>query len=377
MSLFECVYYPHVEFLDEDWCKAMSLFWDKMYRIVPADFEPQDSETVKVLEKEGFLGRIDPEKYISTASEKFSDIITQPPLGYLPAALAECLSEAPSDGGDDEPHLKVRLLDGKTDEELRTLLTESHLAALDGSGMIVNHELAANYMCCLASVVSRANGLHPITDDEHAWISRTYFDEDCLIEENARWSVPGGSAMHAPAPGVLAGLCFEEILPSSAEPINLDKVLKLRQQRAPQRRRFMEATISFIGDLEQSPDSLDLEGARRRFREELVPALEEYRHSMVAGIGRKLFGTKVVSLPLVGAAFAKLFTEIPDLLGQVAGVSLGAVVGLGDAWLEARKQREANPVSYLSKLGGVRRSYLQTDVPFDHLNYHFDEFLND
>lgn len=40
------LYFPSIEFQSDEWVKSSLLFWDKIYRIVPPDYAPNDSETV-------------------------------------------------------------------------------------------------------------------------------------------------------------------------------------------------------------------------------------------------------------------------------------------------------------------------------------------
>ena len=43
------LYYPTIEFKNDAWVKLAVLYWDKLGRIVPSGYRPNDSETVKRL----------------------------------------------------------------------------------------------------------------------------------------------------------------------------------------------------------------------------------------------------------------------------------------------------------------------------------------
>lgn len=50
------LYYPYIGFKDDSWVKLAALYWDKLGRIVPGGYHPQDSDTVKQLAEElGFI----------------------------------------------------------------------------------------------------------------------------------------------------------------------------------------------------------------------------------------------------------------------------------------------------------------------------------
>jgi hypothetical protein len=66
------LYYPHIALNNPTWIKAMALFYDNIYRIVPDNVIPDDSEELQPLLEEGSVGRmIDPVKYSKQASEHF------------------------------------------------------------------------------------------------------------------------------------------------------------------------------------------------------------------------------------------------------------------------------------------------------------------
>ena len=43
------LYYPTIEFQSETWVKASLLFWDKIYRIVPANYSGKNGENDHLL----------------------------------------------------------------------------------------------------------------------------------------------------------------------------------------------------------------------------------------------------------------------------------------------------------------------------------------
>ena len=68
------LYYPTIEFRNSDykWLWTASLFWDKIYRIVPENFILNEPENIKKLCSGGDIGiQISPNPYSKDSSDKF------------------------------------------------------------------------------------------------------------------------------------------------------------------------------------------------------------------------------------------------------------------------------------------------------------------
>ena len=52
------LYYPHIEFKNEAWVKSSLLLWDHVYRIVPENYIPNDSDEIKKLVDEDLVRNI-------------------------------------------------------------------------------------------------------------------------------------------------------------------------------------------------------------------------------------------------------------------------------------------------------------------------------
>jgi hypothetical protein len=63
-ATYSALYYPSIEFADPQWLWASSLIWDRIYRIVPNGYAPEDSENIRKLSETGEIGiPIHPDKY--------------------------------------------------------------------------------------------------------------------------------------------------------------------------------------------------------------------------------------------------------------------------------------------------------------------------
>ena len=44
---YAALYYPFIHFKDDNWLKLSALYWDRIGRIVPYSYEPEDSQTAQ------------------------------------------------------------------------------------------------------------------------------------------------------------------------------------------------------------------------------------------------------------------------------------------------------------------------------------------
>ena len=81
------LYYPTIEFQSYPWLWSASLLWDRIYRIVPEEYETNDPENVRILTETGEIGiPIHPDSYTKEVAEEFLNKIDS---GELQAAALE------------------------------------------------------------------------------------------------------------------------------------------------------------------------------------------------------------------------------------------------------------------------------------------------
>jgi hypothetical protein len=78
------LYYPFINFRDDQWLKIAALYWPKMARIVPAGCPTRDSETVRALIDElGFVINLKPDVARADAAKTFSSLLNAIPPHQL------------------------------------------------------------------------------------------------------------------------------------------------------------------------------------------------------------------------------------------------------------------------------------------------------
>src|SRR5271157_1786050 len=111
------LYYPTIEFQNYPWLWSASLVWDRIYRIVPEGYQPDEPENIKALTETGEIGiPIHPDSYAKETAKEFLDKVQ---LGEWSAAALEFeISEA-----------YARVHQDKVDVELRNMIIAKGCAA--------------------------------------------------------------------------------------------------------------------------------------------------------------------------------------------------------------------------------------------------------
>lgn len=157
------LYFPHIEIADSASLKAALCVWDAVYRIVPENFKPNDSDEVLQAVDAGALRNIRLSSAdLAETREAYSEFIES--ISFMPDAL------------DREPREMAEIHSDKMDErmveELSELIGE---IARNGDWLQLPRGLADGYMLFLANSVSRKRRLPKFTDSDTMFVSMEYF----------------------------------------------------------------------------------------------------------------------------------------------------------------------------------------------------------
>jgi hypothetical protein len=223
----------------------------------------------------------------------------------------------------------------------------------------VPHELAGGYMFYLASAVAERRGLDLTTDSSDYWAVGTYFANDGCFTERV---------YDEKAEAYLANLAIDDLLPKDLSNIQVDTILRFREDTAEIRRSF-QLEISLLR--EEIARCNNKEHARyivQDFIKRFQVAKDEYRKTL--GFFRK---ADVCSLFSVGLPATVAFVALPggdpyDPVRVCGGVLFGAIAAL------ATREMGHKPKSIASYL--VDAEHL-TRTPSWLLHRKFEEFIND
>lgn len=226
------IYFPTIEFQDDGWLKRALSIWERVYRIVPRDYVPNDSDEVKAAIDAGLVESIQlTEIDRKRTAEKFGKFWRKIP--FIPAGL-----EA------DSPIL-IGVHEDKIDERIRPILDDL-VGKIKVPGFIhLPKEVAEAYMFWLTEEVSRSRNLPKLSDNPDMFTIMQYFQNDAQISDGT---------MDADAREGAAALVLEHLIPAGIESSSIASLIEFRRRSEEGRGRFRHETQNFIGELARISD---------------------------------------------------------------------------------------------------------------------------
>lgn len=343
------LYYPTIEFGDLECLKRSLLLWDRVFRIVPPNYQPDDSGEVRTAVAEGAVVDIlvdQTEK--SNAAHEFLDFYytREHPTNPLvwPAGFSD--------------ETFTRLNPEKIDAKL-TPLFEQLSARLTSDGfMEVPPELAAAYMFYLANSVASQRSLDLVSDSSDCWTVGTFFANNGNFTEQVY-------AENADA--YLANLAINDLLPDNVGDVPIDYILRFRTDHVEQRTAFQRELASLREELSRCHNKQHARYIVNDFIKRFERAKAEYKDSLGFFNKNDVFSILSVGLPVaLGIISAGNDPYAPLRLG--IGTLIGAVSSLAHKELILKEKTVA---SYLVS----SERFVNTSSKV--LNRKFQEFIND
>ncbi len=365
----KALYYPYIEIQDVNWLKLALLYWDGLRRIVPNEAVFNDNEDVREVIDAGFLESTPPDKYRRSASEKFltyfRPLVENSNASSLLKVAVDSFSNkelqrfhlqhivsqltANNDGWDIKEifsHLvssvsaeTVKLYGDKAEIAVFDELKFHGLAKKSGDCYHIHGIIGGFYMMCLAAEMSEKIGTPLVTDSPQLGSCGEYIS----FGKPGNPSQPQAEELH----GVLVKLNIPFPTPEELKDVSIKDILKFREQRKDERKRFRKAIESItveastISDPNQRKDFFSSQG------EEIKSAIEDHRR-VLDELNVKTFSSLLsVSAPTAIATAAGL--AVPPVAMAMTGMGIG--ISLVNWWAEVRKERrektQASPWHYL------------------------------
>lgn len=360
MSYNYALYYPTIEFIDFQWLWNAALLWDRIYRIVPSGYQPEDCDNVRVLTEAGEIGiAIHPDKYAADVATEFIGKLDSG--GWTAAAVDR-----------DIPIEYARLHRDKVDVKLRELIIAKGSGAAHENWLYVPTEFEALYMTYLSNRVAEANNLQLLSDSAAAWTSATYFKYDGDV----------GDYPHRELPQQLATLVVRDFLPENVLSIPADAILGFRENYRDERQRFLRAIRKGAESLARCEDASVVRDHIEDIKREIDSSLKDYRKSVETLNITGWTGIKSLSFPLL----TKVATEIAGteldattlIVVSALGIGLGLVSGLSELRQKRKKLEKESDYSYLLHLSRNWKRCARYNHDYNYfLCRQMEEFLND
>jgi hypothetical protein len=350
------LYYPTLEFQSETWVKASLMFWDKIYRIVPANYNTRDSDELKIAISNGFIEDIElTDKDLSHTADKFESFCNQ--LKFSPA-------------GFDSSTYEVRLHTDKIDERLKAYFKQFS-EYTDNQGFLrIPQELANGYMFYLSETVSNRRNIAKLTDDPDMYAAMIYFDgegdfDELLFDENN--------------PETYTNLMIERLIPKDIRSLSMEIVINLHKELETDKREFRKLVSEFSEKLSKIEDEktaiVEIEYFKKTFLESKMTWQEKFRslkqetEDSLLYAGLPMFATSTIaSLHSKGAY---------DLTELSKGIMLTGVATISSIGRELRKKWTSKKSNYYLEINRQLTSTEPSRIRVQNISHRLDEFVND
>ncbi|WP_040660720.1 hypothetical protein [Oscillibacter ruminantium] len=350
------LYYPTIEFSSHQWLWSAALLWDKIYRIVPNDYSPQDTRNVKeLIDNGGFIRDIDPSKYSSEASEEF---------------IKGCKKETWWAAALDESNYKkeeyIRMHKDKADVKLREIILAKN--SKEKNWLNVPHDMASIYMLFLANHIAKKNNISLSTDYAEAWCGSNFFQHDGNISDYEEQSQTQ-----------LACITINRFLPISITDIFPKELIRIRDTKKTERQRFFTSIKELATKISTCEDETIIRDIIEDYFKEIEESIKEYKKSMSDIKTLGWMGVKSLMVPATLPVMQSFFNMPDDTLKKLGALGLG--IGVVGAFWESRskinKLKENFEYDYLLELSQHTSRLYSGEVFHNNLHTGYQMYLMD
>jgi hypothetical protein len=382
------LYYPHIHVRDDAWLKYAALYWPKLGRFRPPEYQTRDSAVAARLHEHGWLVDLaTPQWAWAEVGQPFLTLINDHAQALrerfgvdridtwgIPAAEAGFgyASDASSVGPSTDPNDRgeVEWLNpefgfvhaSRIGPEIVAAAVDAGLAVTGpgrgGTWVGMHPELSSVYTCALTERVATGDHLHPVTDRMLPHTALSGWTLDRLVQVLVDPSRTGGSgtAPHPDLTDAFVFLAFETVVPANLDTVPIEKILQVRQEFGAE----LDAFRGFVAEQVQGLAGLDDVRNRSVFEEYLraevgrtvtlrLRELEERLRSVGLESVHALATVKSMALPPLAALIAGS-AGIPATVTAPAALA-ACVLGAPVRWRgQRRTELRDSPVSYLFHL---------------------------
>jgi hypothetical protein len=351
ISSGEILYYPTIEFQSDAWLKAALCVWEKVYRIVPSTYTPNDSDEVKQAIDAGLVESIKLEKAdLSTAADEFEDFMDS--AVQFPFSL--------------EGYESIRLHEDKVDARLLPIL-ESLATKVDPDGWLsLSEEIANSYMFFLATSIAKRRAIGKATDNRDAFAVDSYYQFDGNFDSFI-WN-PEASE-------VAVSLIVPQLLPRGIEQDSMARVLDFRRKHEEARVTYRGSVLDLAEHLKNVKSPTHTKRLIQEFNAQLLNSKSSSGERPWASLGEFTLGALAVGLPLAAGAFLdKTSMHWAVAVGNIAIIGIAT---MADAHRSARKEWKKTDAFYHLSLHGHFPGASSNTLHLPDYSRTFHEFMDD
>lgn len=342
MSFGHALYYPYIHLTNKNWLKHSFLFWDKISRIVPSSFEPQDDEDIiRIRQETNFLEDYHPDRWVvNDTFRNFAEYLTRKnemlrnlrhlehDYRHYHREHREVLKYMKNKTMSNGSYIHIE----KIDPYLVNMLYEIGLAVPGenewSSWIKIDNEIGALYMTYLANSISNQKSIPIVTDTSDYYLNADSNNYRDTFEEK------------------LGCLLIDVVIPKNINNVTIEQLINIKNKYDDQRLNFFNK----INELSSTLPNIDNKSA-------LEDALNHY----VKTLGNDTIELKkIYESNGIDAMIKPLSISMPTAIGSLSdimpveykpfGVGIGLLYGVVSYFNELDKRHQEvqkNPMSYL------------------------------
>jgi len=347
----DVLYFPHIEISNIAWLKSAMLMWDRVYRIVPNGYVPNDCDEVKRAIDAGIVRAVNLETDdIQRVVKDFKSFMGN--LEFLPAGLDDYQPEY--------------LHHEKIDAHLYPLL-EKHARGESDGWIELPREIVRGYMFFLSNQVAKRRNLSRCTDNKFVFGVSPYFSENANISS---YVYDRGAELNYSA------LIFNDVLPFSISHVPMESIIKISSLSADEKAAFRHEIEKFTDEMCECDSKDHADAIFNDFKGKLICAKDNLRKSQglfSAGAKGSLF---TMGVPTSLTAYGALLSAGADPFGIHAigaSIFIGAVAAYQNYKLVRSASKNPCGAGYLIAI----EDELSSGNVFPAFDRYMEEFIND
>ncbi|MHB8065389.1 MAG: hypothetical protein ACYDG2_22715 [Ruminiclostridium sp.] len=347
------LYYPTIEFTNPEWLWTASILWDRIYRIVPEGYIPNDGNNIRELVESGnFIQNINPKPYASNSSEKFFEFLNDKKRAWA------CALESARYHND----TYVKMHKNKVDVKLRNMLLAKTKANNDW--LDVPNDVATLYMLFLAGDIAESNSLELGTDRSEAWCGSNFFEFDGQIdthpEENDKT--------------YLCALTINNIVPRNILNLSPQELIRFRNQSRDERIIFFKNIEEFSDSLSKCNDKQVIADIINDHIYSIKKSEEDYKHRCRDIAASNFFGIRTAVTPIV-IPVVESIKNLPEDIKvklELLGVGIGMIGYCFNTLQAITKERRNYRSNYLFQLQKHIPRFISENSDYNDVNVHVE-----
>jgi hypothetical protein len=346
------LYFPTIEIQDPNWLKASLLIWGKIYRIVPPNYEPNDSDDVNRAIDAGLLDglKLSADELAETYDSYTAFLEGQV---FIPDGLDD-------HGSYDQLHVD------KIDARLYPILEKVAKEINNGFLKIPSH-LARGYMLYLATNAARRRGINVATNSADAWVTSSYF---CENGEFSDFVYPSSDTNLL----TYSNIGIRDLIPIDLDSVSINDAIKFAEKYSDEKENFRSVVVDFLNELQSCMEGDHAAHIVDKYGKSLATAKADFQASSSFLSKGTIRSSLVIGVPV----FYTVLGAMTDLLGKENYIHLSSslLIGFVAAMAERNFTSDAHKNSVGNFLVNMDKELARSGQQPDY-SYLFDQFIND